>query len=206
MTRPPVPADWSAARSARFDVVVVAASAGGVQALSSLVALLPAGFGLPVVIVQHVDARHRSLLVEILQRHANLPVEQVEQGTMLRSGTIFIAPPGWHAIIQPDGSLSLNQAELVHFVRPSADVLFGSAAESFADGVIAVVLTGTGEDGADGVRAVHERGGTVIAQDEGSSEFFGMPGAAIATGVVDHVVPLDDIADTLVQLAAGSPR
>jgi two-component system chemotaxis response regulator CheB len=184
-----------------FELVVVASSAGGVQALTKLVSELPADFGLAVVIVQHVDPRHRSLLVDILARRSRLPVEQVADGTKMVPGTVYVAPPGFHVLVDADRTRSLSHAELVNFVRPSADLLFESAAASFTDGVIAVVLTGTGEDGAGGVRAVHEMGGTVVVQDQGSSEFFGMPGAAIATGVVDFVLPLEEIAPALVTLS-----
>lgn len=95
---------------------------------------------------------------------------------------------------------SLSHSELVHFVRPSADLLFESAAASFEQQAIAVILTGKGSDGAMGVRAIKKMGGTVIAQDQATSEFFGMPEAAINTGVVDLVVPLNEIAATLVNL------
>lgn len=188
-----------------FQLVVVAASAGGVQALTSLVSGLPAGFGLPVVVVQHVDPRHRSLLVEILGRRSALPVRHAEEGTKLEAGVVYIAPPGSHVLVNPDGTLSLSQAELVHFVRPSADLLFESAAASFKGGVIAVVLTGSGQDGATGVKAVKKMGGTVLAQDEASSEFFGMPGSAIATGAVDFVLPLEEIPTALATLTTPDP-
>lgn len=186
-----------------FELVVVASSAGGVQALGHLVGGLPAEFDLPVVVVQHVDPRHRSLLVEILGRRSALPVEHAEEGTRLQRGTIYVAPPGSHVLVNQDGSLSLSKAELVHFVRPSADLLFDSAAASYTDRLIAVVLTGSGEDGASGVRAVKKMGGTVLAQDQESSDFFGMPGAAIATGEVDFVLPLDEIPAALVTLAGA---
>jgi two-component system chemotaxis response regulator CheB len=185
----------------RFELVVVAASAGGVQALTKLVSDLPAEFGLAVVVVQHVDPRHRSLLVDILARRSRLPVEHVDDGTTMVPGTVYVAPPGSHVLVNADGTLSLSHAELVNFVRPSADLLFESAAASFTDKVIAVVLTGTGEDGASGALAVHKMGGTVLAQDQGSSEFFGMPRAAIATGAVDFVLPLEEIAAALVTLS-----
>jgi len=185
----------------RFELVVVAASAGGVQALTKLVSDLPDDFGLAVVVVQHLDPRHRSLLVDILARRSRLPVEQVDDSTMMVPGTVYVAPPGSHVLVNADGTLSLSHAELVNFVRPSADLLFESAAASFTDKVIAVVLTGTGEDGASGALAVHKMGGTVLAQDEGSSDFFGMPRAAIATGAVDFVLPLEEIAAALVTLS-----
>lgn len=185
----------------RFELVVVAASAGGVQALGELVADLPAEFPLAMIIVQHVDPRHRSLLVDILARHSRVPVQSIDEGTELQPGTVYVAPPGLHVLVNADGTLSLSRAGLVHFVRPSADLLFESAAASYTDRVIAVVLTGTGEDGASGVQAVHQMGGTVMVQDEHTSAYFGMPGAAIATGAVDFVLPLDEIAPALVRLA-----
>ncbi len=183
-----------------FDLVVVAASAGGVQALMQMVSDLPADFRPPILIVQHVDPRHRSLLVDILGRRSPLRVSSVVEGTALEPGTIYVAPPGLHLLVNPDGTLSLSKAELVHFVRPSADLLFESAAASFTDRVIAVVLTGTGEDGANGVRAIKAMGGTVLAQDEATSAYFGMPRAAIDTGCVDFVLPLDEIAEALMTL------
>jgi len=189
-----------------FELVVVAASAGGVQALTQLVSDLPNGFSLPMVVVQHVDPHHRSLLTEILGRRSRVPVESVGDGTKMQPGSVYVAPPDSHVLVEDDGTLSLSQAEQVHFVRPSADILFESAAASYGDRVIAVVLTGTGEDGATGVSAVHDRGGTVVAQDEGSSEFFGMPHAAIATGAVDVVLPLEEIAPKLVALSESVPR
>lgn len=184
-----------------FEIVVVASSAGGVQALTRLVSELPSDFALPIVIVQHVDPRHRSLLVEILARRSSLVVETAADGTRLIVGTIYVAPPGSHVLVNADHTLSLSKAELVHFVRPSADLLFESAAAGFGRKVIAVVLTGSGDDGADGVRAVKQMGGTVICQDEATSDFYGMPGAAVATGSVDFVLPLDEISGALVSLS-----
>jgi two-component system chemotaxis response regulator CheB len=118
----------------------------------------------------------------------------------MRPGTIYIAPPNHHLLIDPDATLSLSQTKLVHFVRPSADLLFESVAASFKERAIAVVLTGTGSDGATGVKAIKQMGGIAIAQDQESSECFGMPGAAIETGAVDWILPLDKIAATLVNL------
>lgn len=188
-----------------FDLVVVAASAGGVQALLFLVSELPEGFPLPLVVVQHVDPRHRSLLVEILARRSRLAVRQAAEGTRLEPGTVFVAPAGSHLLVNGDGTLSLSNAGRVHFVRPAADLLFSSAAATHTDRLIAVVLTGTGEDGASGVTAVKKMGGTVLAQDEASSDFFGMPRAAIATGCVDRVLPLAEIPAALEALAGWRP-
>ena len=183
-----------------FDVIAVAASAGGLSALSHVLARLPADFPAAVLVVQHLDPRHRSLMADILSRRTPLQVKQAEEGSRLRPATVFIAPPNRHLLVNPDGTLSLSQSELVHFVRPSADLLFESVAASYKQRAIAVVLTGTGSDGSMGVQAIKKMGGTVIAQDEQTSEFFGMPGAAIHTGVVDFTLPLDEIPHILLTL------
>lgn len=179
-----------------FDVVAIAASAGGLGAISRILGELPAGFPVAMVIVQHLDPRHRSLMAEILGRRTGLTVKEAEQDETLEGSTVYIAPPNNHLLVNPDGSVSLTQTELVHFVRPSADLLFESLAASYRERVVVAVLSGTGSDGSMGVRAVKKMGGTVIAQDEGA-EFFGMPSAAIATGDVDFVLPLGEIAGAL---------
>jgi two-component system chemotaxis response regulator CheB len=184
------------------DAVLVAASAGGLNALTSLLSELPADFSASVAIVQHIEPHHRSMLAEILGRSCALPVTQAEDGQPFRGGVVHVAPPDHHLLVNADGSLSLTRTELVHFVRPSADLLFESGAASFGGRAIGVVLTGTGSDGSLGVEAIKGVGGTVIAQDEATSEFFGMPGAAIETGAVDFVLPLDQIAEALTSLVA----
>ncbi|MDD3827677.1 MAG: chemotaxis protein CheB [Anaerolineae bacterium] len=179
----------------------MASSAGGLNALAQVLSDLPAAF-LPVVVVQHLYPRHRSLMAEILGRRTALQVCQAREGDRVERGVVHIAPPDRHLLVNGDGSLSLTQTELVHFVRPSADLLFESVAASYRERAIAVVLTGSGSDGEMGVRAVKKMGGLVIAQDRSSSEFFGMPGAAIDTGTVDMILPLNEIAGALVDLAA----
>jgi two-component system chemotaxis response regulator CheB len=113
---------------------------------------------------------------------------------------VYIAPPNKHLLVDAEGTLSLTQSELVHFVRPSADLLFESVAASFKHRAIAVVLSGSGSDGSMGVQAIKKMGGTVIAQDEATSEFFGMPSAAIQSGSVDFVLPFKEIPPALVTL------
>ena len=185
-----------------FEIVAMASSAGGLNALSHVLSELPAGF-VPVVVVQHLDPHHASHMAEILSRRTALRVCQAKDGDQLVRGTVHIAPPDRHLLVNSDRSLSLTQTDLVHFVRPSADLLFQSVAASYREQAIAIVLTGSGSDGRLGVEAVKKMGGVVIAQDRASSEFFGMPGAAIELGVVDMVLALDRIGPTLVSLAAG---
>jgi two-component system chemotaxis response regulator CheB len=186
-----------------FDVVALAASAGGLNALTHVLAALPPDFPAALVVVQHLDRRHRSVMADILARKCRLPVKEAVEGEHLQAGRAYIAPPDRHLLVNPDHSISLTQTELVHFVRPSADLLFESTAASYKDRAIAVVLSGSGQDGAMGVKAIKKMGGTVIVQDAKNAEFTGMPEAAQATGIADFVLPLDDIAPALTQLCAA---
>jgi two-component system chemotaxis response regulator CheB len=185
---------------AAFDVVAVCSSAGGFTALQALLSSLPPDFPAAIVVVQHLDPRHRSLIAELLGRRSALEVSQAKDGDAIRPGHVLIAPPDRHLLVNPDATVSLTRTKLVHFLRPSADLLFESVAASFADRAVAVVLTGTGSDGAQGVTAVKKMGGTVVAEDEGSAEFGGMPGAAVRTGCVDFVLALGEIAPALAKL------
>ena len=183
-----------------FEIVAVAASAGGLTAVGRVLESLPRDFAASIVIVQHLDPRHRSLMADILSRRTSLRVKEASDGEFLQVGAVYIAPPNYHLLVNSDRSLSLTSTELVHFVRPSADLLFESVAASFKDRAIAVVLSGSGSDGAMGVKAIKKMGGTVVIQDEKTSDFFGMPGAAMTTGCVDFVLPLAEIAPALVRL------
>jgi len=183
-----------------FEVIAIASSAGGLKAVSLVLSALPAGFPSSIVVVQHLDPRHRSLMAHILSRRTVLSVKEAEEADRLAPGSVYIAPPNKHVLVNPDATISLSQSELVHFVRPSADLLFESVAGSFKERAIALVLSGTGSDGSMGVQAIKKMGGTVLAQDESSSEFFGMPYAAIQTGCVDFVLSLTEIPGALVTL------
>jgi len=188
-----------------FEIVALAASAGGLKALSEVLAGLPADFPAALVVVQHLDPRHRSLMAEILGRRTRLAVRQAADEDRLRPGTVYIAPPDRHLLVNPDGVLSLTRTELVHFSRPSADLLFESVAASYRERAIAVVLSGSGSDGAMGAKAIKKMGGTLIVQDPATAEFAGMPGAARHTGLADFVLQLDEIAGALQSLAAERP-
>jgi len=181
-------------------VVGLAASAGGLNALRWVLSGLPATLPAPVVVVQHLEPTHRSMIAPILDRRTELQVSEARDGELLANGHAYVAPPDRHLLVNANGSVSLTQSELVHFVRPSADLLFESLAASCKDRAIAVVLSGTGIDGSLGITAVKKMGGIVIAQDEASAEFFGMPSAAIETGAVDLVLPLEDIAQEIRRL------
>lgn len=183
-----------------YEVVALASSAGGVAALSAVLGALPGDLCVPVLVVQHLDPRHETVLAELLGRRSALHVTLARDGQATAPGTVYVAPPNRHLLVQRGGRLALTATELVHFVRPSADLLFESVAAAYGDRAIAVVMTGAGSDGAMGLRAIHARGGTVIVQDLASAEFDGMPRAAAETGVADFVLPLDEIAPVVSRL------
>ena len=187
-----------------FGIVAVAASAGGVQALSALIGALPANFPVPVLVVQHLDPRHDTTLAGILDRRATLRVKLAVAGEKAARGIVHLAPPDWHLLVDADGVLSLSDADRTHFVRPSADVLFESVAAAYGPRAIACVLTGTGRDGARGAQAVKARGGTVIVEDPETAAFTGMPNAAVEAGAVDLVLPLQEIPTALNNLLVAN--
>jgi two-component system chemotaxis response regulator CheB len=177
----------------RYDIVALAASAGGITALGRVLGELPVGFPVPVLVVQHLDPRHATVIADVLGRRTKLRVKLAESEEHIQPGTIYVAPPNRHLLVDSAGMLTLTNTELVHFVRPSADLLFESVAGAYGPRAIVCVLTGTGRDGAMGVGAVKSRGGTVIVQDPASADFAGMPDAAVATGPADFVLPLGEI-------------
>lgn len=184
-----------------FPVVALGASMGGLRALSEILSALPPDYPGAMVVVQHILPDKKSYLAEILSRHTPLKVKQAAVGDKLRPGAVFIAPPDKHLLVNPNGTLQLSHAAKVRFSRPAVDILFESVAASCGKRGVAVVLTGADFNGAKGVRAIRAVGGTVVAQDKASCEIFGMPRAAIATGMVDYVLPLDEIANFLMFFA-----
>lgn len=162
---------------------------------------LPADLDAAVIIVLHLTPQHRSLLAEILGRKTDLMVKQAEDGDELAPGIVYVAPPDAHLLVMEGGVLGLERSELVHHVRPSADALLLSMAGVHKGRCLAVILSGTGIDGAAGAAAIKQAGGTVLAQDEATSEHFGMPGAAILAGGVDAVLPVNEIARAVIDFA-----
>jgi two-component system chemotaxis response regulator CheB len=187
-----------------YGIVAVAASAGGITALGRVLSGLPEAFPVPVVVVQHLDPRHKTIIAEVLGRRAPLPVKLAQDGEQAKPGTIYVAPPNRHLLVEAEGVLTLSSSELVHFLRPSADLLFESVAGSYGPRAIACVLTGTGSDGAMGATAVKSRGGTVLVEDPELAEFKGMPVAVVAAGAADFVLPLDEIAAVICGLVAAN--
>jgi two-component system chemotaxis response regulator CheB len=178
-------------------VVGIASSTGGPNALGEVLAALPATFPLPILIVQHMPPLFTTMLAERLQRTGRRPCVEGKDGMEVLPGTTYIAPGDYHMTVKAEGGrilLRLDQAPAENFCRPSADPLLRSMAATYGDELLTVVLTGMGHDGLEGARAVAEAGGTVIAQDQATSVVWGMPGAVTNAGLAREVLPLAEIA------------
>ncbi len=186
-------------------VIAMAASVGGLNALSVILGGLPADFPAAIAIVMHLSPDHKSLLAEILSCRTELTVKQAQPGDLLCHSCVFVAPPNHHLSVGHDGILSLSSAtaDKIHHSRPSAEPLFASVAKVYGKNAIAVVLTGGDGDGSTGVGIIKDHGGMVIAQDLPTSQDFSMPESSIETGDVDFILPLEGIAPKLVTLAAA---
>jgi two-component system chemotaxis response regulator CheB len=193
-----------------FPVIAMAASVGGLKALSAILGGLPADFPAAIAIVMHLSPDHKSILAEILNSRTHLEVKQAHTGDILCQSNVFIAPPNHHLFVAKGGLLRLSSsgAEKVHYARPSAEPLFASVADVYRNNAIAVVLTGGDGDGSFGVQIIKEQGGKVIAQDRTTSQDFSMPETSIKTGDVDFILPLNEIAPKLIELVgvgSGQP-
>jgi two-component system chemotaxis response regulator CheB len=179
--------------------VVIAASTGGPKALMSLCTALPADFPVPVVLVQHNSTGFDAGFAQWLNGYTPLAVKLAEEPEAPAGGTLYVAPTDKHLTLA-GGRFFFDYGEPVNNQKPSADILFKSAAKCWGPGTVSVVLTGMGCDGAEGTRYIRQAGGITIAQDEASSMIYGMPKAAFETGCVDMVLPLDKIPQQLVDL------
>jgi chemotaxis response regulator CheB len=178
-----------------FYVVGLGASAGGLEALRSFFAAVPAKSGAAFVVIQHLAPDHRSQMVELLATHTRAPVHQIEDGVTIRPDHVYVIPPGKCLKIF-HGKLLLLDPEKSAPHLP-IDQFFRSLAEDCGELAIGIALSGTGSDGTLGVRAIKEAGGTVMVQDEGSAKFSGMPDSAGATGLADYVLPPAEMAQKL---------
>lgn len=182
-------------------MIAIGASAGGLNALIEVLRPIAADFP-PVVIVQHLDPMHKSHLAELLARKTGKLVKEAEHGEPILGAHVYVGPPDEHLLVGP-GKIQLAHSQLVHFSRPSIDLLFESVAGMYGSRSIGVVLSGSNRDGATGIRAIREAGGTTIAQEPGTAEFRQMPEAAIETGCVDFVAALANLGKILNRLCSG---
>jgi two-component system, chemotaxis family, protein-glutamate methylesterase/glutaminase len=184
------------------EAVVIGASAGALEALSSLLPGLPADYRLPILVVVHLPPDKTSLLAELLRVRCAIRVREAEDKEPIEPGVVYFAPPDYHLLVEEDKRLSLSDDEPVLFSRPSIDVLFESAADAYAGGLIGVVLTGANSDGANGLKAVVEAGGVAVVQSPGSAYAVAMPEAAIAACPAARVLPVNEIAAYLREVGA----
>jgi two-component system chemotaxis response regulator CheB len=181
----------------KYKAIVIGTSAGGFSALSAILANLPGDFRIPVLIVQHRGKDQKYLLEELLQAKCEIKIKQADEKEQIQAGTVYLAPPDYHLLVERDGTLSLSSDLHVRHSRPSIDVLFESAAIAFEDGLIAIVLTGASSDGASGIKMVKEFGGLTIVQNPEEAAFSHMPRASVATGRADQVLSLAQIGSFL---------
>jgi two-component system chemotaxis response regulator CheB len=195
-----------AALRGRIDAVVIGTSAGGVEALSILLPALPAGLRTPLFIVLHLPRERPSLLADIFTRKCALKVKEAEDKMRVEPGTVYFAPPDYHLLLDEGPQLALSIDELVHFSRPSIDVLFESAADMYAERLMGIILTGANDDGTVGLAAVHRAGGVTVVQEPESALAPLMALSALKRTPADFVLPLTEIAALLQGLANPEPR
>lgn len=185
-----------------IEAVVIGASAGGIEALSVILPALPADLRVPVLVVLHLPRERPSLLVDVFGPRCAVPVREAVDKEPIAAGTIYFAPPDYHLLIDEGPAIALSDDEPVHHSRPSVDVLFESAADAVGGGVLAILLTGGNQDGAAGLAAVREAGGTVVVQDPAEAFAPTMVEAALARGPVHQCLRLQEIAELLSGLGA----
>ena len=191
---------------ASFEVVAIATSTGGPPALQQILSKLSADFPLPILVVQHIAPGFITGMANWLNSTLPMHVKVAEANESLQAGTVYLAPEEKHLGVSAGRTIALSDEPPIVGFRPSATYLFESIATRFAKTALAVILTGMGKDGVDGLKSVKREGGTVIAQDEESCVVYGMPGAAVAADVVNHVLDLESIPRELTSLVGQTPR
>lgn len=184
----------------QYKVVVIGASAGGVEALSAIFSNLKKNFKLPILIVQHLHYTDDGAFAEHLGRLTSLPVTEPCDKEKIKKGHVYTAPANYHMLVERDMTVSLSVDEKVKWSRPSIDVLFESAAAAFGEKVIAIILSGANADGTDGMLAIKKQGGLNIAQQPETAEYPVMPQSAIDAGFVKEILKPEDIGLKLMEL------
>jgi two-component system, chemotaxis family, protein-glutamate methylesterase/glutaminase len=182
----------------KCELIAIGASAGGLPALLKIVTTLKPGPA--VLIVQHLDPRHKSRIPELLARRTTQRVKEAADGEPIVTGTIYLCPADEHLLVS-EGKIQLAHSRLIRFSRPSIDVMFASVAATYGKHAVGVILSGSNRDGADGIAAIKRAGGVTVAQSPETAEYRVMPQAAIDTGCVDLIVPLDKMGRTLSRLS-----
>jgi two-component system chemotaxis response regulator CheB len=184
-------------------IVAIGTSWGGLSALRRILGAIPAGFPMPIVVVQHRSKTADDLLAKLLQDVSDLAIREAEDKDVLMPSTVYVAPPDYHLLVE-NGQVSLATDAPVRYSRPSIDVMFESVAEAYGSGAIGVVLTGANQDGALGLARIVALGGRGVIEDPDSAEVPIMPLAAKAAVLEAEILPLQNIAQRLVEMASGS--
>ncbi|MGH8053662.1 MAG: chemotaxis protein CheB [Stenotrophomonas sp.] len=192
----------SALQAPSPEIVVVGCSAGGLSALHVLLGGLSKPLAVPMVVVCHSGSEDMRVFCELLKSRSGLPVQEAEERLLPEPGRIYVAPSGYHLLLERDHRFALSVDPRVAFSRPSIDVLFESAAEVWRQGVLAVLLTGANADGAEGCAKVRRAGGTVVVQDPDTAQVPMMPAAALELAGADHCLPLPEISLLLESLCS----
>jgi two-component system chemotaxis response regulator CheB len=185
------------------DIVVIGASAGGVEALKNLVRWLPRGLSAAVFVVLHTWPRGTSYLPEILSSAGRLPAVHPRDGEAVEQGRIYVAPPDYHMLLEP-GHVRLDRGPRENRTRPAIDPLFRSASRAYGDRVVGVILSGTLDDGTSGMIAIKLRGGIAMVQDPAEAIFADMPQSALRNAAIDYCLPVRGIAETIVSLVTAA--
>lgn len=184
----------------QWEAVVIGVSAGGLKALATILAYLPADYSIPVIIVQHLLEGSDSFLVDYLNEQVSIRVKEAMDKETIRPGFVYVAPPGYHLLIEDDRIFSLSIDPKVNYSRPSIDVLFDSAAFVYQEKCLGIILTGANRDGSEGLRHIKMNGGQAIIQDPETAEYNMMPLAAMSAVKADHILALDEIGMYLLKL------
>jgi two-component system chemotaxis response regulator CheB len=186
--------------------VVIGVSAGGFEALATILSPLPADLPVPILVVQHIAIGGGRYNIQHLNGCCALRVVEAKAMEFVRPGTVYMAPPDYHLLLEDDESITLSVEERVNFARPAIDPLFESAADVYGPRLIGIILTGANRDGAQGARVIKERGGTIIVQDPATAYARMMPEATLAATPVDYTIRLDAMAALLLCLITGKPH
>jgi two-component system chemotaxis response regulator CheB len=183
-----------------YEAIVIGASSGGMNALKLMFSMLPSYFRIPVIIVQHLGARSDNQWIDFLNNKGHLRIKEADEKEKIETKAIYIAPANYHLLIEKDLTFSLTIDERLNFARPSIDILFESAAEAYKTKLVGVILTGSNNDGAMGLKKIKEHNGLTIVQDPKTAESAFMPEAAIRLTKPDHILPLENIINLLIKL------
>ena len=183
-----------------YEAIVIGVSSGGMNAMKVIFSILPKNFKTPIIIVQHIGKQSNNKWIELINNVSNICIKEADEKEKITPGLVYFAPPNYHLLIEKTKTFSLTVDERVNYARPSIDVLFESAAETYKSKLIGVILTGASTDGTQGLKRIKKCGGLTIVQDPSTAESDYMPASAIAAITVDYILPLEGIIDLLIKI------